>query len=263
MEALRKKLNSSRGACILLALLFLLVCMMVGASILMAAASNAGKIRSNREEQQRYLTLSSALSLVCEELESVEYAGRYTYSRTEVWIDVPDAEGSFQSVYDHSEHAYTQKQGELRSGDGPGTRVWALKEVLPLYNDLDIIFANHFQVPAGQRVPVDTYAHTALNTSVIQPQSPHVLELAVDADEAFGALLETVSITAALRSDGGIVLTASLKSHPEYVMEAVLRANERPERLLVPGSHAAGGSYETAPLRWSLDHIVRREAEDG
>lgn len=53
MKTLNRKLHSQRGASILLALLFLLACMMVAASVLMAAASNAGKIRSNYEEQQR------------------------------------------------------------------------------------------------------------------------------------------------------------------------------------------------------------------
>ena len=47
MNTLRKKLHSQRGASILLALLFLLVCMMAAASVLMAAVSNAGKSRSN------------------------------------------------------------------------------------------------------------------------------------------------------------------------------------------------------------------------
>ena len=46
MKTLNRKLHSQRGASILLALLFLLACMMVAASVLMAAASNAGKIRS-------------------------------------------------------------------------------------------------------------------------------------------------------------------------------------------------------------------------
>ena len=41
MGSIRGKLRSQRGASILLALLFLLACMMVAASVLMAAASNA------------------------------------------------------------------------------------------------------------------------------------------------------------------------------------------------------------------------------
>ena len=62
-----RRISFPSGASILLALLFFLVCAMVGASVLMAAASNAGKSRSSREEQQKYLTLSSAMQLVCDE----------------------------------------------------------------------------------------------------------------------------------------------------------------------------------------------------
>ena len=46
-RAISQKLHSQRGASLLLALLFLLLCSMVAASILMAAAANAGKYRSN------------------------------------------------------------------------------------------------------------------------------------------------------------------------------------------------------------------------
>lgn len=73
MKQLREKLHSQNGASILLALLFLLVCMMAAASILMAAVSNAGKIRSNYEEQQQYLALSSAIRLVSSQLERAAY----------------------------------------------------------------------------------------------------------------------------------------------------------------------------------------------
>ena len=85
MKTLNRKLHSQRGASILLALLFLLACMMVAASVLMAAASNAGKIRSNYEEQQRYLALSSALRLVAGELEKAEYRGQYTFN---LWSEI-------------------------------------------------------------------------------------------------------------------------------------------------------------------------------
>ena len=75
LECLREKLKSSRGASILMALLFLLVCMMVASSLLMAAVSNAGKLQGGRTEQQKYLTLSSGLRLVCGELEEMAYTG--------------------------------------------------------------------------------------------------------------------------------------------------------------------------------------------
>ena len=85
MRELRKKLHSQSGASILLALLFLLVCMMTAASVLTAASSNAGKIQSNYEEQQRYLALSSALRLVANQLEQAEYRGRYTVDK---WTEI-------------------------------------------------------------------------------------------------------------------------------------------------------------------------------
>ena len=83
MEALKKKLNSRRGASILLALLFMLMCILVAASVVMAASANAGKIKSNKEEQQKYFTLSSAVNFLVEELESVEYVGEYMYEYDE------------------------------------------------------------------------------------------------------------------------------------------------------------------------------------
>lgn len=90
MKRLGKKLHSERGASLVMAMLLLLVCMMVASSILAAAASNAGKQRSNRAEQQKYLTLSSALRLVCGELEKAEYKGKYTVCEWDVTTPGPN-----------------------------------------------------------------------------------------------------------------------------------------------------------------------------
>ena len=73
MKRAAEKLNSRRGASILLALVFVLTCVMVGISILSAAASNAGRTHSNHEEQQLYLSLSSALQLVADDLSNASY----------------------------------------------------------------------------------------------------------------------------------------------------------------------------------------------
>ena len=87
MESAAKKLKNSRGASIILALVFLLVCVMVGSSVLMAASSNAGRSRSNRQEQQLYLFLSSALQLVEDDLTGAEYTCQVEYQR----VKVPDS----------------------------------------------------------------------------------------------------------------------------------------------------------------------------
>jgi hypothetical protein len=71
MERVQTKLHSSSGASLVIALLFLLLCLTVGAVILTAAASNAGRMSHARANQQAYLTVSSAAELVREELEGL------------------------------------------------------------------------------------------------------------------------------------------------------------------------------------------------
>ena len=55
-----KKLKNNSGATILMALLLILLAMAVGAAILTAAVSAAHHMKSDREAQQNYLTVSSA-----------------------------------------------------------------------------------------------------------------------------------------------------------------------------------------------------------
>ena len=133
MKRLRKKLHSERGASILLALLFFLVCMMVGASVLAAAASNAGKIRSNRTEQQKYLTLSSAIRLICDELEQAEYRG--TYKAYEWTVQEEEDAPAIDYFY------CQQQTGGYSCGH--------LTEEIPLGPELDAIFHRQFQGKQG------------------------------------------------------------------------------------------------------------------
>lgn len=64
MSEMRKKLHSSGGASFLLALIFFLICAMVGAVVLTAASANLSRIQPQRQEEQAYLTLSSAAHLL-------------------------------------------------------------------------------------------------------------------------------------------------------------------------------------------------------
>lgn len=185
--------------------------------------------------------------------------GRYGYTKTPVYITEIDAEGKENKVLDHYDHSYTQQPGELRKGGA----VWGLKLVLPLYNDLDIRFAGQFKVPIGQRSPIDEYSYKPLGTSTIQPTSPHTVTLKADVDaDSHGGLADEVTVVAVLDAKGELTLTASLTAHPEYIMEAVMKPNGKLEQLLVPGSQTGNGTYVTAPVKWTLDRIVKKEAAD-
>ena len=64
MGLIRRKLHSGRGASILLALVFFLVCGFVGAVILGSATANAQKVRDRRADRQAYYAVSSAARLL-------------------------------------------------------------------------------------------------------------------------------------------------------------------------------------------------------
>lgn len=69
MGSIRQKLNSKRGASLILAAAFFLLCAAVGGVVLTSAMANAGRLSHLEQEQQAYLTVSSAARLLREELE--------------------------------------------------------------------------------------------------------------------------------------------------------------------------------------------------
>ena len=84
-----KKLKNNSGATILMALLLILLAMAVGAAILTAAVSAAHHMKSDREAQQNYLTVSSAAELIRDSI-----AGdKYERTMTETHTAHTDAEG--------------------------------------------------------------------------------------------------------------------------------------------------------------------------
>ena len=85
-----KKLKNNSGATILMALLLILLAMAVGAAILTAAVSAAHHMKSDREAQQNYLTVSSAAELIRDSI-----AGdKYERTMTETHTAHTDAEGN-------------------------------------------------------------------------------------------------------------------------------------------------------------------------
>ena len=65
----KEKLNSKRGASVVLALFLLLVCAFAGTSALTAARANVGRYSTMRETQQDYLSVTSAAKLIIADLQ--------------------------------------------------------------------------------------------------------------------------------------------------------------------------------------------------
>ena len=92
MGAMKRKLHSRSGATLLMALLLLLVAVMVSTVIISAANTATSSLKTRRDNQQAYLTVSSAAEYLRDSL--LEEEG---YSRSFIryyWAD-PDNEASF------------------------------------------------------------------------------------------------------------------------------------------------------------------------
>lgn len=96
-----KKLKNNSGATILMALLLILLAMAVGAAILTAAVSAAHHMKSDREAQQNYLTVSSAAELIRDSI-----AGdKYERTMTETHTALKDEDGTATGEYTVSREA--------------------------------------------------------------------------------------------------------------------------------------------------------------
>ena len=271
MENLRNKLNSRRGASILLALL---VCMMVSASILMAAVSNGGKLGSNREAQQRYLTLSSAITLVSDQLTAAQYRGRYTHTVTDVKKPVttrhPDGTTTTEWVHDYWQHSYRREDGEFVCGlNGPAA------PVLLLGDNLDQLFAGRFQeASVADRQTGNRYdAFTPRPLPAVPEFCDLTLTLQSPSEDYPGLAGEEVRVRVSFRSTGDLHLLAELDEKGRdgavvhtHTMQAELRASLSPVELFTlaggDGTGRAGThSEQTEVLTWTLSWVAKGKEE--
>jgi len=78
MRAIQDKLREESGASLIIALVFFLVCLMVGSVVLTASTAAAGKLAQQRQNEQDYLTVASAAQLLKDRISALTY----THTRT-------------------------------------------------------------------------------------------------------------------------------------------------------------------------------------
>ena len=85
MKAVNRKLKSSRGASMIMALVFLLAALVLGAVALTAASANAGRTGRKVKEQQVYYALSSAAELIKEDMSAAGITATSYKTTVEQW----------------------------------------------------------------------------------------------------------------------------------------------------------------------------------
>ena len=235
----RQKLNSRRGASFLLALLFFLICALVSSTVLMAAAANAGRSRSEREEHQRYLTLSSAVRLLCDELTDCQYRGQYRYREEEITETVEETGETKVVGYNRY---LNQKEGLYQYKDGDDAGLTALLD------DFDYLFSREFD-NVDKSINV-----TKLNLS---PPTTHTLTLTPGSGVDGLDQEVTVALTVEFANRYVINLTASLG---EYAIQATLTTDA--SRPGLPDTFSEG-TYQTASMTWKVGWIRPADSEGG
>ena len=265
MKRLREKLHSQSGASILLALLLFLTCCMVAASILAAAASNAGKVRSSRVEQQKQLTLSSAIELVCGQIKQATYTGKY---KVHEWTDqvgsytYTDGDGKEISVPIYEDFFYCQQtQGKFACGELAGDLAG---DLLPLGKELDAIFGEQF----------NKSGYGKLTTNIETNQVTHRLTVTLpdNLDGYPSEVPSEVTVEVKLNHDTGhITVTAWLgggdtpPADGANVMSAELVAVGAPVLDYNPAGRSPGSSAQgtlvedgnTNTVKWKLNWIKK------
>lgn len=248
MSRLKQKLKSEYGASILLALLFFLICGLVTAALLMSAVSNAGKIKNNEESHQKYLTVSSALEMVCEDLLSEPYVAKYHFMKTPHTTTVQD--GDTETTITTYTYEYAQQEGEYSCGMGKY-----------LLDELDSLFGKQMEtdVKALQEnhgSETEAWTYTILPNSLSNENIIHTFE--VKPTGTGGADTKPVMIFMTLdRKDRSytINLTARLKEDAAYAMEAELTPVGNQPQI---DKGAADGDHRVE-LNWNLGWITKAE----
>ena len=247
--ALKRKLQSQRGASLLLALLFLALCSLVSATILMAAVSNAGKARSNLREHQSYLALSSAVDLICDEIVRSEYQGKYHYREKVVETPVKDPETGEETIETTTYYYFTQLEGSCtHKGADTESQLTGLLLTGLLKKDLDTLFARHIESTldkdefAEWEVQSDgTFAHTWK----VHPQTGTALD-----EKVVEVQLKVVEESYAIE------LTAQLDG---YQLQAELTPSTNRPSLPNP---LPTGESRTESLQWKVGWITTGEEEE-
>ncbi len=112
MQWIHKKLNSRSGISMAIALVFFLLCAMVGTVVLSAASVSAGNTARERQLYRETLALTSAAKLLSQDIQGMTFTGRYTRTET-VTTTVFPAESHRNTMVESGE-TYAEGSFELR-----------------------------------------------------------------------------------------------------------------------------------------------------
>ncbi len=117
MNAVTGKLKSKAGISLAIALVFFLLCAMVGTVVLSAASASAGSTARERQLYRETLAMTSAAELLSQDIQAMRFTGAYT--RTETVTTTVDPTGNtgtkVETSTDYRQKAPTMEGSRLFS----------------------------------------------------------------------------------------------------------------------------------------------------
>jgi len=115
MKVVTRKLKSRAGISLAIALVFFLLCAMVGTVVLSAASASAGNTARERQLYRETQALISAAQLLSQDIQAITYTGSYTKTETVTTTVTPAAqEGGDPSTQVTTEEKYDLLDPELK-----------------------------------------------------------------------------------------------------------------------------------------------------
>ena len=251
MKRVRGKLHSRTGASMLIALLFLLVAMAVGTVVLTAASANAGRVERNREEQQNYLAVASAVDLVREDISGAP-GGSFTASYKRVveetyYPATYDAAGKkISDSYTIRETSYVKETPRVEHS-----------RLLPgLESAFDAIYVTTLPAETGLRKPWDVTKDTELELSFAAANMPVVEgSLTVSPDDSADGQ-RRYSLTAVLGLEpeqvgGGSPYLAAVSFYP------TVTSRVEPDSPVVDGNKTTYVTHYITKVCWEEPVITK------
>lgn len=184
MNRVKHKLSSQSGASLALALLLFLVCACVGVAVLTASASNAGKMSHVRQDQQSYLSVSSAARAIREDVGKARFTA--SYRRVETTVTTWTMEKDEETEEEIWTSAVAPTQITYRTD---------LAEDQPLVTDSVLADLLRRDCAALFREAADLRESRPVFAGTAAPPESHVLVLAPDgADQRTAEALGTVNL---------------------------------------------------------------------
>lgn len=247
MKCVHKKLNSTRGASLIFALLIFMLCAFAGAAALTAAAANAGRFSHAEHDQQQYLSVASAMDLLRGEMDSPKLVFTREFVETRYWRN--DGGTPPAPLYELKDSEWTWYNGDTQISESESFLPKSLIE--PYKADLEAAFVpSEWYTNAGIAVPGSPGPGAAYEKNLtITGDSENLREQLDEVQVKISLDPETYAITTVL----GAGTDPDLLAYETTMLLPAVTSSNMESHVETSGSGDTGWTITTTTVTFTLE----------